>query len=104
MRDGFVDTSKEIQDSIKDIRGQLNGMKEITLVDAKENAEIMQDILSGKKGAKQDIVIFNSAVALYIAGKAKNLSDGIKLAEESINSGKAKKVLEKVIKETQQYA
>ncbi|MEK7096776.1 MAG: anthranilate phosphoribosyltransferase [Patescibacteria group bacterium] len=70
---------------------------------AKENALIINKIFTGLKDAKRNIVVFNSGVALYIAGAAKNIKEGIKLAEFSIDSGKAKLILENLIKETQKY-
>lgn len=71
--------------------------------DAAKNAAIIYDILSGQKGSKQDIVVLNSACALYAAGKVKTIRDGIVLARESITSGAAKRVLENLIKETKKY-
>lgn len=69
--------------------------------DPKLNARIIRDILSGKdKGAKRDAVILNSAYGLLVAGKVTNLKEGIKFAEESINSGNTLKVLNNLIKET----
>ncbi|MCS7227375.1 MAG: anthranilate phosphoribosyltransferase [Endomicrobia bacterium] len=63
--------------------------------DAKQNAKIILDILSGKeKGAKRDIVVLNSAFALVAAGKVNSVEDGIKLANESIDKGYAMKKLE----------
>lgn len=78
--------------------------KDLSGGDPKQNARIIQDVLSGGKGPKRDVVVLNSAVALYLSGKAKNISGGIKLAEESIDSQAAKQVLEKLIQETQKYA
>lgn len=74
--------------------------KELMGENAIKNAKIIQDILKGKKGPKRDIVVLNSAAALVVAGKAKTIKDGIKLAQLSIDSGKAKKVLDKLILES----
>ncbi len=63
-----------------------------------ENARITLDILEGKKGPKRNAVLLNSGAALYIAGKAESIADGIKLAAELIDSGKAKETLDKIIK------
>lgn len=63
----------------------------------KENAEITKNILKGEKGAKRDAVLMNAGAALYIGGKADSMADGIKLAAEIIDSGKAYKTLEKLI-------
>jgi anthranilate phosphoribosyltransferase len=68
-----------------------------------QNALIIQSILDGQKGSARDIVVFNSAFALYVAGFAKDISEGIVLAEKSIDSGSAAKVLQSLIKETQGY-
>ncbi|XRO76266.1 anthranilate phosphoribosyltransferase [Methanocaldococcus sp. 10A] len=66
--------------------------------DAEENAKIIRAIFEGKEvGAKRDIVVLNAAYALYIAEEAKNVEEGIKLAEKSIDSGKALKKLEELI-------
>lgn len=64
--------------------------EEITGGTPKENAKITFDILSGKlKGAKRDIVIINSAAALYVCGKAASIKEGITFANEAIDSGRA---------------
>ena len=63
-----------------------------------ENAEITKAILSGEKGPKRDAVLMNAGAALYIGGKAESLAEGIKLAAEIIDSGKAAETLEKLIK------
>lgn len=66
--------------------------------DAKENAKITRDILEGKiEGAKLDIVLINAGAALYIDNKAKDIEEGIQIAREVINSGKAKEKLEEII-------
>jgi len=58
------------------------------------NAKILLDVLSGKPGPKRDIVVLNAAAAIYAADKAASIKDGIKLAAESIDSGRALKKLE----------
>lgn len=56
----------------------------------KENAELARRILSGEEqGARRDIVILNSAAAIYVGDKAKSIDSAITLAENSIDSGKA---------------
>ena len=62
-----------------------------------ENAQITRDILQGGKGCKRDAVLMNAGASLYIGGKAANLKDGIALAAELIDSGKALEKLEKLI-------
>ncbi len=89
-----------------DIDPEQLGMKRVMIKDLKggdlkTNVEIVHGILAGKKGAKRDIVILNAAYALYVAEKVKNIPDGIKLAIESIDSGKASAKLEKLKRFTQ---
>ena len=59
-----------------------------------ENAAITVAILKGEKGPKRNAVLLNAGAALYIAEKADSFADGIKLAGELIDSGKALEVLE----------
>ena len=55
-----------------------------------ENARITMDILTGnERGAKRNVVLMNAGAALYAAGKADSIADGVKLAAEMIDSGKA---------------
>ncbi|MCR5655673.1 MAG: anthranilate phosphoribosyltransferase [Lachnospiraceae bacterium] len=68
--------------------------------DAVENAKITRDILSGVKGPKRDSVLLNAGAGLYVAGKADSIADGVKLAAELIDSGKAMEKLEAFIKAT----
>lgn len=62
-----------------------------------ENASIVRDILNGEKGHKRNAVLMNAGAALYIGGKAENMKDGIRLAAELIDSGKAMETLQKLI-------
>ena len=63
-----------------------------------ENAEITRAILNGEKGPKRNAVLLNAAAALYVAGKADSMADGVKLAEKVIGTGLAKAQLERFIK------
>lgn len=62
-----------------------------------ENAKITREILGGAKGHKRNAVLMNAGAALYIGGKAETLKDGIALAAEIIDSGKALETLDKLI-------
>ncbi|MCK5594584.1 anthranilate phosphoribosyltransferase [bacterium] len=68
--------------------------------DAAENAKIIIKILEGEKCPKRDIVVLNAAHIFVAAGKAEDVKKGIKLAEDSIDSGKALNKLEALKKET----
>ena len=63
-----------------------------------DNARITHDILSGKKGHQRNAVLLNAGAALYIGGKADSMKEGVSLAAELIDSGKALQTLEKLIK------
>ncbi|MGB9597387.1 MAG: anthranilate phosphoribosyltransferase [Candidatus Poribacteria bacterium] len=63
-----------------------------------ENAKIILNILKGEKGAKRNIVLLNAGTAIVAGGKASTIKEGIALAEESIDSGKALQKLEMLIK------
>lgn len=67
--------------------------------DRKENARILRQILAGQdRGPKRDAVLLNSAAALFVAGKGKSLSEGVELAAELIDGGKALAKLEALVK------
>ncbi len=70
-------------------------MADLAGADAKENAKIITDILAGKdKGPKRDIVLLNAAAGIVAGKKAETLKEGIEIARDSIDSGKAYKKLE----------
>ena len=62
-----------------------------------ENAEITLSVLNGEKGAKRDAVLLNAGAALYIGEKAESIKEGIILAAEIIDSGKALTTLRRLI-------
>jgi anthranilate phosphoribosyltransferase len=69
--------------------------------DGKVNAQITRDILSGKEqGSKRSIVLLNAGATLYIGGLCDSIEAGIKLAAETIDSGKATKTLEAMVAAT----
>jgi anthranilate phosphoribosyltransferase len=69
--------------SIADLKG----------ADAAHNARAIEHVLAGKKRAFRDIVVLNSAAALVVSGKVRDLKEGATLAIESIDSGKAAETL-----------
>lgn len=67
--------------------------------DGAQNAAITKAILKGEeKGPKRDIVLLNAGATLYAGGKAGSIQEGIRLAAESIDSGKAYGGLKKLVK------
>jgi len=65
--------------------------------DAKENARILRDVLSGQKGAPREAVLANAAAGLYVGGAVPTVLQGVSLAAESIDSGAARERLERLI-------
>ena len=65
--------------------------------DEKENAAAIREVLAGKRTPLRDIAVLNAAAALIVAGKAVNLADGAALAAHAIESGAARKALEKLV-------
>jgi len=64
---------------------------------AQRNASILLDILKGKHGAPRDIVLLNVAAALWVAGKADGIAQGLRQAAEAIDSGRAHAKLKDLI-------
>jgi anthranilate phosphoribosyltransferase len=62
-----------------------------------DNAVILRSILGGERGARRDTVLLNAAAALVAAGKATDLSNGIELSENVIDSGSALRKLNELI-------
>lgn len=86
--------------SPEDFKIKLAKPKDLLGGDLATNVSIAEDILKGKKGPQRDIVVFNAAHALYLTGEAVTIEEGISLAEETIDSGKARRKLEQLKKFT----
>lgn len=65
--------------------------------DARDNADILLQVLQGKKGPQRDTVLLNAGLGIYTAGKAESMLQGVALAAESIDSGRALAKLENLI-------
>lgn len=73
-------------------------LKELQGGDGKVNAQITKDILSGKeKGAKRNIVLLNAGATLYAGGMCSSIEEGIKLAQKTIDSGKAALIIDALV-------
>ncbi len=93
--------AEEYQGKLKsyEINPEDFGFNKVKLEDLKggtvaDNVKIALDVLKGKPGPHRDMVLLNSAAAIYAADKAGSIKEGIKLAAESIDSGRALKKLE----------
>ena len=65
--------------------------------DAETNAEALRAVLSGASGPYRDIVLLNTAATLIVCDRTSNLADGVAMAAEALDSGKALDVLKQVI-------
>jgi anthranilate phosphoribosyltransferase len=85
---------REIEIAPEEIGVKRARMAELKGGDAAHNAEAIHKVLAGEKNAFRDIVLLNSAAALMVAGKVRDLKEGAALAIQSIDSGRAKAALE----------
>ena len=65
-----------------------------------ENARVLRGVLAGEPGPERSLAVLNAGAAIYVAGRAGSLADGVRSAEQSIDSGAAAGVLERWVAET----
>jgi anthranilate phosphoribosyltransferase len=80
---------------------QRAGLAEIKGGTPEENAAMLQRILDGEKGPLRDVVVMNAAAALLAGDKVGELKAGARLAEEVIDSGRAREKLDGLVKLSQ---
>ncbi len=97
VREGAVRTYEVTPEEFGMKRGMLD---DISGGDAGVNADIIRDILAGKKSSRRDVVLLNAAAALVAAGKADHLANALPLASKSIDSGAAASKLEAMVRFT----
>ncbi|HOV27432.1 MAG TPA: anthranilate phosphoribosyltransferase [Pseudobacteroides sp.] len=97
VRDGQV-INYEIKP--QDFNINVSSANDLKGEDPKVNCEIIKSIFSGEKGPKRDIVVLNSAAALYVGKKVNSLRDGVELAGELIDTGKASDKLKQLVEYT----
>ena len=100
LKDG---KTKSYEISPEDFGLNLSTKEDLIGGNSLENAEITLNILKGGSGPKRDAVLLNSAAGLYVSGKVKSIQEGIDLASDIIDSGKALEQLEKFIEFTNSY-
>jgi len=64
--------------------------------DARVNAAILQSIFAGERGPRRDAVVLNAAAVMLVAGKASDLRQGARLAQETIDSGAVTALVERL--------
>ncbi len=65
--------------------------------DARQNAAIARAVLGGEEGPRHDIVAANAGAALYVAGLAPTIRDGVGMASEAIRGGQALAKLQELV-------
>ena len=101
VRDGHVRTYEVTPEEFGIDRAPLDA---ISGGDAASNAEMIRDILHGKKSARRDVVLLNAAATLVAAAKAGSIGEGIPLAAHSLDSGAAADKLEALVTFTNAHA
>ncbi len=95
LKDGYYRTTEIAPEDFGLERGK---KEELVGGTPAENAEITRQILAGTlQGSKRTAVLLNAGAALYVGGKAESIGEGVKLAAELIDSGKAAAVLAQYI-------
>ncbi len=79
-------------------------MHELLGGDVEKNAQIMLDVLKGKDGGMRDIVLLNAAAAIYIAGGAVDMREGMEVAANALDSGDALEKLRILVRESGGHA
>ena len=69
-----------------------------------QNAEVLRSVLAGGDGAERALTVMNAGAAIYVAGRADTIEAGVRRAEESIDSGAAREVLERFVARTGELA
>jgi anthranilate phosphoribosyltransferase len=72
--------------------------------DAAQNASIVRDVLEGQRGAARDVVLLNAGAALFVAGAASSVRDGIGIAASAVDRGAAKTTLESMVRSSREEA
>jgi anthranilate phosphoribosyltransferase len=98
LRDGSI---TEFDISPEDAGLDRSSLEDIKGGDADYNAAAILGLMRGEKGAFRDIVLLNAGAAIHIAGKAVDLKEGIAIAAEQIDGGKAEKIMQRWIRFTQ---
>ena len=75
---------------------QVTSLESLLVDDPDASAAMIRSILSGTRGAPRDIVVLNSAAALWVAHRTGDVAEGAALAAEAIDSGAAQRLLERL--------
>lgn len=94
LRDGSVSTR---QIDPRDFGLQLAPAEALQGGDAAYNAHILREVLDGREGPRRDVVLINAAAAIAVGGRAEDTTAGLELARASIDSGRARQALDRLV-------
>ena len=97
LRDGTI---RNYELTPADIGVREHDLSELSGGNAQDNARIARSVLAGEAGAPAEIVVANAGAALYVAGSADSVRNGVTLAREAILSGRAQRKLEELVTAT----
>ena len=101
LRDGAIDSylitpeSLGVEQSPPDAVGP---------ADPQRSAEVARAVLAGAPGPERSLTVANAAAAIYVGGRAESLQDGVRAAEEAIDSGAAREAMERFVERTHALA
>jgi anthranilate phosphoribosyltransferase len=101
LRDGVV---REYEIEPEDFGLAMASSRNLRVENADESMRMVRDVLAGTPGVARDIVQLNAGAALYAAGIAETIDDGVSAAREAIESGAAQRKMEDFVATTQRLA
>ena len=101
LRNGVV---REYEVHPEDFGIAMAASRNLRVADALESRTMVLQALDNQRGLPREIVVFNAGAALYVAGVADSISDGIERARAAIASGQAREKLEQFVAVTQELA
>ena len=81
----------------KDVGLKSTSMQTCRVNSAAESAQIVRDVLAGKKGPPRDLVLLNAGAALWVGQKAESIREGLRIAAKAIDSGRASQTLDLLV-------
>ncbi len=94
LRDGQISTRQIYPE---DFGLQVAAAESLKGGDAAYNARILREVLDGREGPQRDVALLNAAAAIVVGGLAEDMSAGLELARASIDSGRARRSLDRLV-------
>jgi anthranilate phosphoribosyltransferase len=79
-------------------------LEDLTAGTPDHNAAVVRHVLAGGQGAERSLTLANAGAAIYVAGRADSIAEGVRQAAESIDSGAAAEVMERYVARTRELA